>query len=226
MELILLKNVEKVGRKFEIVQVKNGYGRNYLIPQGLAVIANKTNRNNLESYKRQESAKLEKLLDTFKEVADKVKGQTLNIPVKCGTTGKIFGSVTTLQISKALKEQLDVDVDRRDIILPDDVKTIGTYTAELDLHPNVEATVDFHLEPDDPKVAAAIAEAQEKEEAEAARKAEADAAKAEQEAAEKAEAASAPAEATEEEAAGEEEAPAEAEEATVEATETEDTEEK
>ena len=136
MELILLKNVEKVGRKFEIVKVKNGYGRNYLIPQGLAVIANKTNRNNLDSYKRQEAAKLEKLLDTFQEIADKVKGHTLNIPVKCGTSGKIFGSVTTLQLSKALKEQLDVDVDRRDILLPDEAKMIGTYTATLDLHPD------------------------------------------------------------------------------------------
>jgi large subunit ribosomal protein L9 len=158
MEIILLKNIEKVGRKFEIVTVKSGYGRNYLIPQGLALLANKPNRNNLDSYKRQEAAKLEKMLDHFKEIASKINGQTLTLPVKAGTSGKIFGSVTTLQVSKALMEQLGVEVDRRDILLPDDAKEIGTYTATLDLHPDVEAKVDFTLEADDPKVAALIVE--------------------------------------------------------------------
>ena len=168
MDIILLKNIEKVGRKFEIVTVKNGYGRNYLIPQGLALIANKVNRNNLESFKRQEAAKLEKLLDHFKEIAAKVNGQTLIMPVKCGVSGKIFGSVTTLAVSNALKDQLGVEVDRRDILLPDDAKEIGTYTATLDLHPKVDAKVDFTLEPDDPKIAALVAENRAKEAAEAA----------------------------------------------------------
>lgn len=171
MDIILLKNIEKVGRKFEIVTVKNGYGRNYLIPQGLAIIANNTNRNNLDSFKRQEAAKLEKMLDVFKEIAAKVNGKTLILPVKCGTSGKIFGSITTLQLSKALNEQLGAEVDRRDILLPADAKEIGTYTASLDLHPDVEANVDFTLEPDDPKVAALIAENREKEAAEAAEEA-------------------------------------------------------
>ncbi len=168
MDIILLKNIEKVGRKFEIVTVKNGYGRNYLIPQKLAIIANRANRNNLESYKRQEAAKLEKLLDHFKEIAAKVNGQTLILPVKCGTSGKIFGSVTTLQLSKALLEQFEVEVDRRDILLPDNAKEIGTYTATLDLHPDVDAKVDFTLEPDDPKIAAIVAENRQKAAAEAA----------------------------------------------------------
>lgn len=171
MDIILLKNIEKVGRKFEIVTVKNGYGRNYLIPQGLAIIANNTNRNNLESFKRQEAAKLEQMLDVFKEIAAKVNGQTLTLPVKCGVSGKIFGSVTTLQISKALSEQLGVEVDRRDILLPDNAKEIGTYTASLDLHPDVEANVEFVLEPDDPKIAALIEEARAKEAEEAAEEA-------------------------------------------------------
>jgi len=171
MDIILLKNIEKVGRKFEIATVKNGYGRNYLIPQGLALIANKANRNNLDSFKRQESAKLEKMLDVFKDIAAKVNGQVLTLPVKCGVSGRIFGSITTLQLSRALKAQLDVDVDRRDILLPADAKEIGTYTASLDLHPDVESNVDFVLEPDDPKVAALIAEAREKEAVEAAEEA-------------------------------------------------------
>lgn len=167
MDIILLKNIEKVGRKFEIVKVKNGFGRNYLIPQGLAIIANKTNRSNLDSYKRQEASKLEQMIDVFRDIATKVNGKTLDIPVKCGTSGKIFGSVTTLQISKAMKEQLDAEVDRRDILLPDDAKMVDTYTAVLDLHPDVDAKVEFTLRPDDPKVAAIIQENREKEAAEA-----------------------------------------------------------
>ena len=167
MEIILLKNVEKVGRKFDIVTVKNGYGRNYLIPQGLALLANKQNRNNLDGYKRRESAKLEKMLDHFREIANIIKGKVLNIPVKCGTSGRIFGSVTTIQIAKMLKEQMGVEVDRRDIVLPDNIKEIGSYTATLDLHPDIDSKIDFVVEPDDPKIAAIIVEnrAQEAEEA-------------------------------------------------------------
>lgn len=172
MEIILLKNIEKVGRKFEIAKVKNGYGRNYLIPQGLALIANTVNRNNLESFKRQEASKLEAMIDEFREIADKIKGKTLKVPVKCGVSGKIFGSVTTLQLSKALEEQLEVQVDRRDILMPENVKMIGTYTATLDLHPKVEASFDFDVQPDDPKIAAAIVEAAAKEEAATKRAAE------------------------------------------------------
>ncbi|MEO1260255.1 MAG: 50S ribosomal protein L9 [Bacteroidota bacterium] len=206
MDIILLKNIEKVGRKFEIVTVKNGYGRNYLIPQGLAIIANKVNRNNLDSYKRQENAKLEKMLDTFKEIAAKVNGQNLTLPVKCGVSGKIFGSVTTLMIANALRDQLAVEIDRRDILLPESAKEIGTYTATLDLHPDVDAKVDFTLEPDDPKIAALIEENRAKEAAEAAEEAERAAAReaqraaeaAEKAAAEAAEAAAAAADATEE----------------------------
>lgn len=163
MEIILLKNIEKVGRKFEVVTVKNGFGRNYLIPQGLAIVANKANRNNLDSYKRREASKLSKMIDQFKAIADKVKGQTLTIEVKAGTSGRIFGSVTNLQVAHALKAQLEVEVDRRDIILPEHIKEIGEYEAELDLHPDVEAKVTLNVIPDDPAIASAIAANREKE---------------------------------------------------------------
>ena len=218
MDIILLKNIEKVGRKFEIVTVKNGYGRNYLIPQGLAIIANKTNKANLDSYKRAESAKLEKMLDVFKEIAAKVSGQTLNLSVKCGVSGKIFGSVTTLMVANALKDQLEVEIDRRDILLPDDAKEIGTYTATLDLHPDVDAKVDFTLEPDDPKIAALIEENRAKEAAEAAEEAERAAAREAQRAAEAAEKAAAEA-ATAAAESAEEATEAAAEEVTEETTE-------
>ncbi len=154
MDIILLKNLDKVGRKFDIVKVKDGYGRNFLIPQGLAIVANKVNRNNLDSFKRQETAKLNKQLDVFKSVAAKVKGQLLTISTKVGNSGKIFGSVTNIQIANALRDQLGIEVERRDIIMPDDhVKMIGKYTAVLDLHPEVDSKIEFEVIPDDPELA-------------------------------------------------------------------------
>ncbi len=160
MDIILLKNLDKVGRKFEIVKVKDGYGRNFLIPQGLALVANKVNRNNLDSFKRQEASKLNKKLDIFKAIAAKLKGQKLTITAKTGTSGKIFGSVTNIQIAQALRDQLDVDIDRRDILLPDDhIKMIGDYIATLDLHPDVDAKIEFSVIPDDPELAKRLAEA-------------------------------------------------------------------
>ncbi len=159
MEVILLKNIEKVGRKFDIVKVKSGYGRNYLIPQGLAIVANTSNRNNLESFKRQETAKLNKRLDYFKDIAARLQGQMLKMTAKTGTSGKIFGSVTNIQVAQALKEQLAIEVDRRDILLPEDhIKMVGVYTAVLDLHPEVDAKVAIEIVSDDPEIARLLAE--------------------------------------------------------------------
>ncbi|MBI5914626.1 MAG: 50S ribosomal protein L9 [Bacteroidetes bacterium] len=169
MDIILLKNIEKVGRKFEIVTVKDGYGRNFLIPQGLAIVANKSNRNNLGSFKRQETSKLNKQLDVFQAIADKLKGQKLTLTAKAGTSGKIFGSVTNIQVAQALRDQLDIDIDRRDVLLQDDhIKMIGTYTAVLDLHPNVDAKINFEVIPDDPEIAKHLAAVKAEAELEAA----------------------------------------------------------
>ena len=144
MEIILLKDIDKVGDKHEIVTVKNGYARNYLIPQGLALIANDTNRRRLGDLRRREAAKTEKMLDEFKEMAAKLEGKSIKIGAKAGTSGKIFGSVTGLQISNMLKEQFDMDIDRRKIEMPD-VKEIGTYKAVLNLHPEVNPELEFEV---------------------------------------------------------------------------------
>ncbi len=157
MEIILLKNIEKVGNKFDIVNVKAGFGRNYLIPQKLAIVANERNRNNLDSFKRQEAAKLSKRLDEFLAIAEKLKGQVLKMEVKAGTSGKIFGSVTNIQIAKALNEQLEVEVDRHSVLLPENVKMLGTYTASLDLHPEVDAKFDFVVVGEDGQTAESVA---------------------------------------------------------------------
>lgn len=145
MEIILLEDVEKVGGKFEVVKVKNGYGRNYLIPQGMAIIANDANMRRLEDYKRREAAKTEAMLGEFQAIAARLENEVLRVGAKAGTSGKIFGSVTNVQIASSLKEQFDIDIERRKIKMPDDVKKLGEYEAELLLHPEVDAKVRFEV---------------------------------------------------------------------------------
>ncbi len=145
MDIILLQNIDKVGGKFELVTVKDGYARNYLIPNKMALIANDTNRRRLDDLKRREAAKLAKTIDEFQAIADKLKDVTLKIGAKAGTSGKIFGSVTNIQLAQAILEQCELDVDRKIIEVPEDAKTLGIYTAKLDLHPDVDASVKFEV---------------------------------------------------------------------------------
>jgi large subunit ribosomal protein L9 len=145
MEIILLKDIEKLGDKHEIVKVKPGYGRNYLIPQGLALNANSVNRKKREQIIAEDEARETVRLDEYKAMAAKLEGQTLRIGVKAGTSGKIFGSVTSVQLAQALKDQFDLDIERKKIHLPEEVKEIGTYTAELHLHKELTAKVAFEL---------------------------------------------------------------------------------
>lgn len=145
MDIIMLQDVEKVGDKHSIVKVKDGYGRNFLIPKGLAIIANKTNKARLDEMLRIDAAKEAKLVGTYKEMAAKLTGKTLKIAAKAASTGKIFGSVTNVQIAQALKDQLGIEVERKKISLPEEVKNLGTYTANVIFHADVPATVSFDV---------------------------------------------------------------------------------
>lgn len=145
MDIILLQDVEHVGYKHELVTVKDGYGRNYLIPQGLALIANSANKARLKELQRREESMEAKRLGEYQEMAAKLDGQVLKIGAKAGTSGKIFGSVTTIQVVNALKEQFDLDVERRKVQLPDDVKELGSYKMVLNLHKEVQPEVTFEV---------------------------------------------------------------------------------
>ena len=127
MEIILLKDVEFVGYKHDVISVKNGYGRNYLIPQGMAVIANASNKEKLDKIIADLDAAETAKLDDYKAMAAKLEGQTLKVGVKAGTSGKIFGSVTGLQVANALVEQMQTEVERKKIILDPNIKEVGTY---------------------------------------------------------------------------------------------------
>jgi large subunit ribosomal protein L9 len=144
MEVILKDDVKNLGYKNDTVTVKPGYGRNYLIPQGLAVIADKSNKKVVAENIRQAAHKAEKIKNDAQEIANSIGDITLEIPAKVGETGKIFGSVTTLQISDALKAK-GIEVDRKRISFDQDVKTAGEYTASINLHKEVKHQVKFNV---------------------------------------------------------------------------------
>ncbi|MBK0402297.1 50S ribosomal protein L9 [Adhaeribacter sp. BT258] len=144
MELILKDDVKGLGFKNDIVTVKPGYGRNYLIPQGMAVIADKSNKKVVAENIRQAAHKAEKIKTEAQAIADKIGDMTLEIPARVGETGKIFGAVTTLQISEALKNK-GIEVDRKKISFDSEVKSAGEYTASIILHKEVKHQVKFNV---------------------------------------------------------------------------------
>ncbi|HZV69630.1 MAG TPA: 50S ribosomal protein L9 [Saprospiraceae bacterium] len=145
MEIILLKDIDTLGERHEIVNVKPGFARNYLIPTKMALAANSTNKAKLEKLRSEEAAHETDRINDFKTVAARLEGQSLRIGAKAGTTGKIFGSVTSVQIMQALKDQMGIDVIRKKIELPEEVKVLGTYTANINFHPEVHATIKFEV---------------------------------------------------------------------------------
>ncbi len=145
MDIILLKDLDKVGYKHDIVKVKNGYGRNYLIPQGIGVIANATNRGKLDTLIAEEDAKEAARVDEYKEMVTALEGKSVKIGVKAGTSGKIFGSVTNVQLAAAIQDQLGMEVHRKKINMEEWPKELGSFTANIDFHADVKATIDFEL---------------------------------------------------------------------------------
>ncbi len=144
MNIILLDHIEKVGAKHEVVKVKDGYGRNYLIPRGLALVANKTNMARLEGLKKQGSKKEAALVAALRETAAKLQGKTIQISAKAGESGRLFGSVTAQNIAVALREY-KVEVDKRIVEMPEEVKELGNYMATVRFHPEVVVEVPFEV---------------------------------------------------------------------------------
>ena len=144
MEIILKDDVKGLGYKNDLVTVKSGYGRNYLLPQGLAMLADKSAKKIVAENVRQAAHKAEKVKADAQAVADQVGDQVFELPAKIGETGKIFGRVTTLQLSEALKNK-GIDVDRKRLSFDQEVTTAGEYTATLNLHKEVKHTVKFSV---------------------------------------------------------------------------------
>ncbi|MBO4960166.1 MULTISPECIES: 50S ribosomal protein L9 [Butyricimonas] len=143
MEIILLTDIANLGHKDDIVDVKQGYGRNYLIPQGYAILATPSARKVVAENLRQRAHKEAKLKAEAEEIAAQLAEVKLTIGAKTSSTGKIFGSVNSIMISESLKEK-GFDIDRKKIMLKD-VKEIGTYTALIKLHREVKVDVEFEV---------------------------------------------------------------------------------
>jgi len=145
MEVILIQDVDNLGAKNEIVKVKNGYARNFLLPRQLAVESSASNRKQLDERMKQVKKKEEKMLAEFNSVVSKLKEAPLKIGAKTGTSGKIFGSVTSLQLSRAIREQKGYEIDRKKISIPEEIKELGTYKANIEFGSGQSAEVEFEV---------------------------------------------------------------------------------
>ncbi len=144
MEVILKEDLLNLGYKDDIVTVKDGYARNYLIPQGKAVMASESAKKVIAENNRQRAHKLEKIKKDAEAFAEKMEGTTLTIGAKTSTTGTIFGSVTNIQLAEELAKK-GFEVDRKFIIIKDQVKEIGSYTATVKLHKEVTIEIPFEV---------------------------------------------------------------------------------
>ncbi|KAA6340617.1 50S ribosomal protein L9 [termite gut metagenome] len=144
MEIILKEDITNLGYKNDIVTVKNGYGRNYLIPTGKAVIATLCAKKILAEDLKQRAHKLAKIKNTAEEISESLKNVSLTIATKVSATGSIYGSVSNIQIAEALTK-VGYEIDRKTIFIKDAVRAVGSYTATVKLHKDVSVEIPFEV---------------------------------------------------------------------------------
>ena len=148
MKIILKEDVANLGYKSDVIVVKNGYGRNYLIPKGKAIVATESAIKMLNEDLRQRAHKLAKIKADAEELSAKLNDASVTIAVKTSANGKIFGSVTSIQIVDALAKQ-GLEIDRKIITIDDAIKSVGTFTATARIHRDVKATINVIVEKED-----------------------------------------------------------------------------
>jgi len=145
MQVILIQDIDNLGGANELINVKNGYARNYLIPGKFAVEANASNKKQLDERMKVKAKKEAAMLAEINKVISVLKESPLKIGAKTGTSGKIFGSVTSLQISRAIRDQKGYEIDRKRITITDDVKELGTYKANIDFGNGNSTEIEFEV---------------------------------------------------------------------------------
>jgi large subunit ribosomal protein L9 len=145
MQVILIQDVNNLGGSNEVVNVRNGYARNFLFPRQMAVEASPSNMKQLEERLKQQKKKEEKMLAEVNKVVEVLKQSPIKLGAKTGTSGKIFGSVTSVQIARAIRDQKGYEIDRRRIHLVDDVKELGTYKAKIDFGNGQETEIELEV---------------------------------------------------------------------------------
>lgn len=146
MKVILLQDVKSLGKKGDMLDINDGYARNFVLPKKLGVEATDANRNTLKLQKANEEKKAKELLDAAKELAETIEKLSVTIKIKVGEGGRTFGAVTGKEIAQALKDTHNIDIDKKKIGLKDSIKSEGSFEAPIKLHPQVTATLRVNVE--------------------------------------------------------------------------------
>ena len=147
MKVILLKDVDRLGKAGEIADVTNGYGRNYLIPQGFAEVLTQKGQKQVEMKKRLAELRAEKDIEFAKELATKIDGQSFDVKAKSGARGKLYGAVTTIAIAEAVSSATGAKIDKRLISITESIRMLGSYEATIKFHPDVVANFRINVTP-------------------------------------------------------------------------------
>lgn len=145
MKVILLEDVKSLGKKGEIVNVNDGYARNFILPKKLGLEATNKNLNDLKLQKQNEEKVAQEILDAAKELAGKIEAGKVEVKIKTGEGGRTFGSVSSKEIAVAVKEQMGYDIDKKKIQMKDSIKNLGTYIVPVKLHAKVTAELKVHV---------------------------------------------------------------------------------
>ena len=146
MKVVLKADVKGHGKKGDLVDAADGYARNYLIPRGLAVEANASAINEMEGKRSSQAFHMEQEKQQALEMKEKLDGQTVRMRAKAGANGKLFGSITSKDVAEQIKMQLHVVVDRKKVVLPDGIKTLGTTDVEVRVYPEIAAVVKVQVD--------------------------------------------------------------------------------
>lgn len=145
MKVILLQDVKSLGKKGQIVDVSDGYARNFVLPKKLGMEANSANMNTLKLQKANEEKVAKQLLDDAKALAEVLETKTVEVKLKSGEGGKVFGSISSKEIAVAAKEQCGLEIDKKKIVVNDAIKSLGTYEVGVKLHPQVTGKLKVHV---------------------------------------------------------------------------------
>ena len=146
MKVILLEDVKSLGKKGEIVNVNDGYARNFILPKKLGLEATSKNLNDLKLQKQNDEKVAQEKLDAAKALAEEIKEKSITVKIQAGVEGKVFGSISSKEIATEAKKQLNMDIDKKKIVIPDAIKSLGTYNVNIKLHKDVTAILTVKVE--------------------------------------------------------------------------------
>ncbi len=146
MKVILLQDVKTLGKKGDIVEINNGYARNYVLPQKIGIEATGKNLNDLKLQKKNQDKIAQEKLEAAQKLAEDLKEKSITVKIQAGVEGRVFGSISSKEIALEAKKQLGLELDKKKIIIPDAIKSLGTYNVNIKLHKDVTGTLAVKVE--------------------------------------------------------------------------------